>query len=534
MAVKKCPYCLSENVRIDEKNKIYKGETVQEAECLDCGEKFLYVFDRNRTSSGAFMSKTDYVEKIANLSDKERTIFTTEKTFEEVLQDCRLFIEKESRKIKTDSYDEKKAKDRTIKLIYDFIQTREPSVQGMTLGELKTKLVEEITQFGILTGPYYDEAVSEIQINAYDSIFIESGGKKRFAEELKFDSPEALFRVMNKLLENSQAKVYEGGPMADARTPEGYRIAATHQCIMAKYENRPVSPSIVIRKFPKSRLTFKDLVKSRTLSKDMYEFMRLWALGGLTWLTVGATGSGKTTINEMIAKEIPDEKRINLVQNPSEIKLQKFDSNGRLINNVIEFEAKAIDNPTSKSPTMDNILNHMLRYTPDWIGVGELRRAEEFQTFLKAIQTGHFGFSTMHAFEGEKAIYRFLTSFMEGSNMSEQLALYNICSNIKFIVFSAKLADKTRRILDISEINGLTADGRPNVIPIYKFTDMDTEEIELEDGTKKYIVHGKHKRLNPISKDLQQQLQYACIPRKYWEKFTLPPDDNYEESYEWD
>ena len=276
------------------------------------------------------------------------------------------------------------------------------------------------------------------------------------------------------------------------------------------------------------------MIKEQSFSTNMYKLLTLIPRANLSWLTVGPTGSGKTTLNEMLVKYIDPMCRVITIENPSELRLIRREgdsSTGRVINDVLQYESVSEDDADSSSATMENLLINAMRQSPHWIGPGELRAPREFTTALRAAQTGHYIFTTIHAEGDQEAIFRFLTAYLSASNEPAELALRNICAAIKFIIYQERLADGTRKVTSISEVRG--AKGlTPIIEQIYKFECIDVEE-DPETGKVKRII-GKHKRVGRISQDLEQKMLKSGIKRSKFEFLTREVSPDEEEVYDVD
>ena len=212
------------------------------------------------------------------------------------------------------------------------------------------------------------------------------------------------------------------------------------------------------------------------------------------------------------------------------LRYKNNDPNEKVINDVLQYESVSEDDDSSPA-TMENLLINSMRQSPHWIGPGELRAPGEFATALRAAQTGHYFFTTLHAEGDKEAIYRFLTAYLIQSDEPAELALRNICAAVKFVVFQEKLADGSRKVTSISEILG--SEGlNPIVNQIYTFDCLDVEEDPLT-GKVTQIV-GKHKRVGSISEKLQQKMIKSGIKRSKFDFLTLPMDPEEEEGYDID
>jgi pilus assembly protein CpaF len=333
-------------------------------------------------------------------------------------------------------------------------------------------------------------------------------------------------RIISKLIGVSKVRLTPKIPMVNARTIEGYRVNATHA------EISPYNmPAFLIRKFNKKSITPEVMIKNETFSTNMFKLLSLIPKADLSWITVGPTGSGKTTLNEILVKEINPLSRIITIENPSEMRLIRREGNsehGRVINDVLQYESVP-DEDDSSPATMENLLINAMRQSPHWIGPGELRTPGEFATALRAAQTGHYFFTTLHAEGDREAIYRFLTAYLMASNEPAELALRNICNAVKFVIYQEKLADGTRKVTSISEILG--SEGlEPIINPIYKFV---CEDVLEEEGTHKVLkILGRHVRVGKLSEKVQQSMLKAGIKKSRFKFLTEPPKDSEKEVYE--
>ena len=447
-------------------------------------------------------------------------------SFEYALEKCQDYIAKNFR----ERGDERDKLERTKAYISDFVYkgsmgyVRKPGGGRFTLAELVVALTNEITNYGPITEYVENKKIDEIRANGPQEIFYESGGITKRCEAA-FQNTEHMERIISKLIGVSKVRLTPKSPIVNARTIEGYRVNATHAGI-SPYNQ----PAFVLRKFHKKGIMPEDMVKNRSFSKNMYTLLSLIPKADLSWMTVGPTNSGKTTLNELMVKEIDPLSRVITIENPSEMRLQTRNEEGAVINDILQYECIPDDEgAASVDPTMENLLINAMRQSPHWIGPGELRTPGEFATALRAAQTGHYFFTTLHAEGDEDAIARFLTSYLMASNEPAELALRNICSAVKFVVFQEKLADGSRKVTSISEIIG--SEGlKPLINQIYTF---DIHDVLEEKGTHRVLeIIGKHKRVGTLSADIQQRMLKAGIRRERFEYLTKPPNDNDVEAYE--
>ena len=453
-------------------------------------------------------------------------------TFDEVLSMCQRYITNVATNAFRRENDPLKRKEMTIGYINEFVDSRQSTntnqfrhldVEGFdSLSELKNALIDEITHYGPITKAMEDPSVDEIRANAFDQVFVESEGRSLLLDK-QFSDREHMERVISKLLAVSKARLTPKTPMVNARTVEGYRVNATHAEI-SPYNQ----PAFVIRKFSKKTITADKLINWQSFSRNMFKLMSLIPKADLSWITVGPTGGGKTTLNEILVGEINPHSRIITIENPSELRLIQRDEKGRIVNDVLQYESVSDDDDASPA-TMENLLVNAMRQSPHWIGPGELRTPGEFATALRAAQTGHFFFTTLHAEGDAKALLRFMTAYLMVAHEPAELALRNICNAVKFILYNERLADGTRKVTSISEVTG--SDGlMPLVNQIYTYDFIDAEEDEQTHEIKRII--GRHRRVGCISEETQRQMLKSGIRRNRFEFLVNPPGIEEIEIYE--
>lgn len=486
----------------------------------------------NRSKISDMQQKVFYQVNQKEDMEDLKTRYTTI-SFEEALELCQKYITKIATNAFRRENDPARKREMTKAYINEFVDTQKPTVQRPNekdyydLLSLKHALIDEITHYGPITKAIEDPTIDEIRANGPDQIFVESGGKTHLWEQ-HFSDREHMERIISKLIGVSKVRLTPKIPMVNARTIEGFRVNATHAEI-SPYDN----PAFVIRKFSKKSITPEILMRNESFSVNMFKLLSLIPKADLSWITVGPTGSGKTTLNEILVKEINPLSRIITIENPSEMRLLQREGNseyGKIINDVLQYESVPDDDDSSPA-TMENLLINAMRQSPHWIGPGELRSPGEFATALRAAQTGHYFFTTLHAEGDEEAIYRFLTAYLMVSNEPAELALRNICSAVKFVIFQEKLADGTRKVTSISEILG-SKGLKPKINQIYKYI---CEDVEEEEGTRKILkIVGKHKRVGVLSEQVQQTMLKAGIKKSRFEFLTKEPTEDETEVYTFD
>ena len=447
-------------------------------------------------------------------------------SFEDAVKKCQLYVQQnadESYRLETDPLQKRLLAE---KLISEFTIAYKENVVGYSSkADLRDALINEMVQFGPITTFYYDSSVSEIDVNGPEEIWIEKNGRRILVDE-KFNDNEHLEKIRDKLLRNSSTRVNNEKPFVDARTPENYRVNATHASLSPTGK-----PTIVIRKFNNTPITFEDMVRNEGLTPNMAKLLRIIARGYSSWATIGITGSGKTTTNNAMALCIPTtDTKIIMIENPTEIKIHKVDEAGRILNNVVQFECIISDETGPNVPTMANLIRNAMRESPTHIGLGEMRYPEEFSNAVEARQTGHEIFTTFHAKGAMDAIDRISGALLKAySNMPPSLANKYACDLFDFIITQERMLDGSRKITDISQCMGIK-DGEPVLKSLYTYVVTDIQRDPVTDEAKKVI--GYHQRVGSLSESTVRLLVKKGIPRADLEFITSDPESEPEKGVE--
>jgi len=235
-----------------------------------------------------------------------------------------------------------------------------------------------------------DETISEIMGNPDASWWYERNGILCHEASVRFDAGK--LRTGLEVIANQLGKrLDEDNPILHAQLPDGSRLAAVIPPVV-----RP-APALTIRKFPSRHYTVDDLIARGTLSRPLADFLAAEIRGGRTLLISGGTATGKTTVLRALATAIPEEQRIVVIEDTSELHLQKP--------NLLSVECQT--DTFKASVTFDDLLKSALRWRPDRIILGEVRGVEA-RTLLDSLNTGHTGsLATIHANSAAKALRRF-------------------------------------------------------------------------------------------------------------------------------
>lgn len=467
---------------------------------------------------------------------------TTVKTLEAVTNECRQRIKERSEDYR--DMDAANKKEAIKQIIIDYVMGNQPLVEGFISADntpdslkLVDKLVEDITDYGILANAMMDEAIFEIRCNGKEIKVEERGHVHDLMDKegniVSWSSPEQQEIVIRKLL--GDVRLTPKDAIVNGRTIEGYRIAAVHHTAMSPDPNDPTGDkyhSFVLRKFNKVKMKLGDIVPKGTMSDNMARLLALCPAGGLTYFMCGPTASGKTTTANAILQSVPSTTRTVLIQNPSEIDIRAKDSSGRIYNDVLHLEAVEKDNPLPGDPTTENLMDHTLRLSPTFVVFGEVRSNMQFKQCMKILNAGHPVTGTYHADSSKGAISRFLTAYLaESGNEPSDLALLNLTSLMDLVVVQKIMRDGTRRVIQISEVVGVKPDNPndPLINDLYIF-DIDGEPEYDEAGNVKKI-NGHHKRVGKLSDKLLRKFQLEGVAKSRYDFLLGDPSDTEVETY---
>lgn len=298
-----------------------------------------------------------------------------------------------------------------------------------------------------------DESVTEIMINGPDEIWVEIDGKIIKADS-SFSDEDALRAAVNNIAQSVGRTISDAEPRLDARLPNGYRL---HAVLPPCSRN---GTTVAIRKFSKTQIGFKDYVKLGAITIDAAQFLDIAMKLGKNILVSGGTGSGKTTLLGVLCERIPVGQRLIVIEDASELKIE--------YDHVVFFETRMADERGRTEVSIRDLLKSSLRLRPDRIIVGEVRGGEALE-LIQAMNTGHRGcLGTIHANSSSDALIR-LEALAQGtdSRISERALRQQVSSAIDLVVQISRHSDGSRRITDISEVRGFTADGSYDVVSIY-------------------------------------------------------------------
>ena len=326
---------------------------------------------------------------------------------------------------------------------------------------LRRTIYNSMRKLDVLQDLMEDEEITEIMVNGPDRIFTEKEGRL-FETELRFESKERLMDVARQIASDGNRMVNESHPILDVRGNEGQRVNIVMPPIALD------GPIITIRKFPKEPLSMEKLGRMGAISEEADHFLKKLVQSRYSMLVAGGTGSGKTTFLNILSNYIPEDERIITVEDSAELQILG-------VRNLVRMEAKNANVEGKGEITIRDMIKSALRMRPDRIVVGEIRDATAID-MLSALNTGHEGFSTVHANSPEDTIRRLEMLVLMGMEIPIEAIRRQIASALDLIVFLGRLRDHSRKVLSISEV--LEDEERQvRLNPLYVF-----EENGEEDG----------------------------------------------------
>ena len=307
-----------------------------------------------------------------------------------------------------------------------------------------TDVIDNILGYGPIQSFLDDPEVTEVMVNNAETVYVERAGRihptnKRFIDEAH------LLRIIDKIAGEVGRRVDESSPMVDARLPDGSRVNAIIHPLAIN------GPILTIRKFSREPYTVDDLINFGTLSPEVADFIDACVRGKLNVLISGGTGTGKTTLLNVVSQYIPNDERIVTIEDAAELRLRQ--------QHVLRLESRPANIEGKGQVTIRDLVRNSLRMRPDRIVVGEVRGSEALD-MLQAMNTGHEGsLSTIHANSPRDALSRLETMvLMAGFDLPIRAIREQASSALDLLIHLARLRDGSRRVVQISEVEGMEGD----------------------------------------------------------------------------
>ena len=330
---------------------------------------------------------------------------------------------------------------------------------------LRLLVFHSIRKLDVLQHLVDDPAITEIMVNGTDNIFIEKNGAI-MESGVRFESRQRLEDVVQQIVSSCNRVVNESSPIVDARLENGSRVNIVLNPVALN------GPIVTIRRFPEKPITMKRLIELGSISEYLKNYIEVLIKAGYNIFISGGTGSGKTTFLNALSDFIPKDQRLISIEDNAELQILG-------VPNLVRMEARNANVEGCRPITIRDLIKSSLRMRPDWIVVGEVR-GDECVDMLQAMNTGHMAMSTGHANSAEDMLSRIETMVLMGMEIPLPAVRGQIASGIDIVVHLGRLRDRTRKVLEICELEKeLDPDsGRIKVNTLFEFE----EEGEDENG----------------------------------------------------
>jgi pilus assembly protein CpaF len=306
---------------------------------------------------------------------------------------------------------------------------------------LVTDIQHETFGLGPLEVLLADPDISDILVNRYNQIYVEKFGKLHNVD-LSFRDDAHLMQIIDRIVSKVGRRVDESSPYVDARLPDGSRVNAIIPPLALD------GPVLSIRRFGITPLKMNDIVAFGSLNKEIMSILQGCVKARLNVLISGGTGTGKTTLLNILSEYVPVTERIITIEDSAELQLKQ--------DHVVRLETRPPNIEGKGQVTQRDLVRNSLRMRPDRIIVGEVRGGEALD-MLQAMNTGHDGsLSTIHANSARDALARLETMvLMAGMDLPERAIKEQIASAIQVVLQLARLSDGSRKVVNVSEITGM-------------------------------------------------------------------------------
>lgn len=312
----------------------------------------------------------------------------------------------------------------------------------------RLKLIAEIADEVLGLGPIQplldDPTISEVMVNAPNQIYFERSGVLSLSDRV-FKDDSHILRVIEKIVAPLNRRIDERSPMVDARLPDGSRVNAIIPPLAID------GPTLTIRKFSKEPYQVNDLISFQTLTQEIVEVLQACISMRLNMVVSGGTGTGKTTLLNVLSSFIPATERVLTIEDPAELQLRQ--------RHVVRLETRPANIEGEGQITQRDLVRNALRMRPDRIIVGEVRAGEAFD-MLQAMNTGHDGsLTTVHANSPRDALSRVENMvLMAGLELPAKAIREQVASAINVIIQLTRMRDGSRRVTHVTEIVGMETD----------------------------------------------------------------------------
>lgn len=355
--------------------------------------------------------------------------------------------------------------------------------------EQRVSIVEQVYSsirgFGLLDTIIRDDTITEVMINGPENIFIEQNGRL-FRLNKQFESQRRLEDIIQRIVGLAGREVNQANPICDTRLPNGSRVNVVLPPIAL------CGPTVTIRKFSKTPMTIEKLIEHGSITWEIAEKLEILVKAKYNIFISGGTGSGKTTFLNALSNYIPKDERVITIEDSAELQITG-------IENLVSLETRNANASGSGAITIRDLIKSSLRMRPERIVVGEVRGGEALD-MLQAMNTGHDGsLSTGHANSTHDMLSRLETMVLQGAEgLPLEAIRQQIASAVDIIIHLARLRDKTRKTMEITEVVEYK-DGQIQLNKLYEF-------VEDENSTLDKVSGHLQRTKNPLKNNLKLQL----------------------------
>ncbi|WP_413585953.1 ATPase, T2SS/T4P/T4SS family [Bdellovibrio sp. HCB274] len=369
---------------------------------------------------------------------------------------------------KQDENKEKEVREKTKREITVIVDKEAPELVREERSKIIKEVLEEALGLGPLEDLLADPAVTEIMVNGFKKIFVEKSGKVSLSP-VTFTSNDHLRRIIERIVTPLGRQINDSTPYVDARLKDGSRVNAVIEPLSID------GPALTIRKFKKGGINAEKYMEYGSITKNMIDFLRLCVENGLNVVISGGTGSGKTSLLNMLSSYIPSNERVITVEDAAELQLQQ--------EHVVRLETRPASMEGTNAIHIRDLIKNALRMRPDRIIVGECRDGAALD-MLQAMNTGHDGsMTTTHANSPRECVARLETlCMMSGMELPIRAIREQIAGAVNLIVQISRLSDGSRKILSITEVAGMQGDV-VTLAEIFRFKETGYDKNRRIQGT---------------------------------------------------
>ena len=332
-------------------------------------------------------------------------------------------------------------RDRARSILIQLINSESTPLSATDKQQLQNEILDDVFGSRPIEKFLKDPEVPELMVNGPETIYVERSGQIQ-ETNARFINDEQLRHVIDKIVSHVGRRIDESNPLVDARLPDGSRVNVIIPPLALD------GALLTVRKFAADPLTVEDLITFNTLTDKTAQFLEACVKGRLNMIISGGTGTGKTTTLNVLSSFIPENERIVTIEDAAELQLKQ--------KHVLRLESRPANIEGKGQVVIRDLVRNALRMRPDRIVVGEARGGEALD-MLQAMNTGHDGsMSTVHCNAPRDALARMETMvLMSGLALPVRAIREQVASALDLIIHLTRLSDGSRRITQISEVQGM-------------------------------------------------------------------------------